>query len=124
MVDRMQLLVVLSTFPDAAAARAAAEALVSESLAACVNLVPGVESLYRWEGKLENSQEALAVIKTTAERYPALEARLRELHPYEVPEIVALRAASVADSYLKWICQSTQPQTRDAGNPANVPNSG
>jgi len=103
----MQLLVVLSTFPDAASARASAEALVSANLAACVNLVPGIESIYRWEDKLENSQEVLAVIKTTAERYPALEARLRELHPYDVPEIVALPAAAVAESYLQWVCGNT-----------------
>ena len=104
----MQLLVVLSTFPDAAVARASAEALVSESLAACVNLLPGIESIYRWEGKLEKSQEVLAIIKTTAERYPALEARLHELHPYDVPEIVALPAAAVAESYLDWVCRSTR----------------
>jgi periplasmic divalent cation tolerance protein len=103
----MKLLVVLSTFPDAAVARAAAEALVNESLAACVNLLPGIESVYRWEGKLENSEEVLSVIKTTAERYPALEARLRELHPYDVPEIVALPAAAVAESYLEWVCRRT-----------------
>ncbi len=84
------LLVVLSTFPDVAAARAAAEVLVSERLAACVNLLPGVESIYRWESKVEHSAEVLAVIKTTAARYADMEQRLRALHPYEVPEIIAL----------------------------------
>jgi periplasmic divalent cation tolerance protein len=99
----MQLLVVLSTFPDLAAARTAAAALIGESLAACVNVVPGVESIYRWEGKMESSQEVLAVIKTTAERHPALEKRLQELHPYDVPEIVALPASAVSESYLSWV---------------------
>jgi periplasmic divalent cation tolerance protein len=102
----MQLLVVLSTFPDAAAARAAAEMLVYERLAACVNILPGVESVYRWRGKVESGPEVLSIIKTTAERYPALESRLRELHPYEVPEIVALPAAAVAENYLRWAVES------------------
>ena len=104
----MNLLVVLSTFPDAAVARTAAATLVGETLAACVNIVPGVESIYRWQGKMETSQEVLAVIKTTAARYPALEKRLKELHPYEVPEIVALPASAVAESYLAWVTANTQ----------------
>ena len=104
----MQMLVVLSTFPDPVSAHAAAEKLVSERLAACVNVLPGVESIYRWQGNVETSQEVLAVIKTTADRYPELEKRLRELHPYEVPEIVALPAAAVAESYLAWVTANTQ----------------
>ena len=106
----MPLLVVLSTFPDTASAHAAAEILVSDRLAACVNLVPGVESVYRWKEKVETSQEVLAVIKTTAGRYPELEQRLKEIHPYEVPEIVALPAAAVADTYLAWVTENSQPE--------------
>jgi periplasmic divalent cation tolerance protein len=102
------LLVVLSTFPDAASAGAAAETLVNERLAACVNLLPGVESVYHWQGKVESSQEVLAIIKTTAERYPELEKRLQELHPYDVPEIIALPAAAVAESYLAWVTANTR----------------
>jgi periplasmic divalent cation tolerance protein len=105
----MNLLVVLSTFPDVAAARTAAEALIGESLAACVNLLPGVESIYRWQGKVETGQEVLAVIKTTAERYPQMEKRLAELHPYDVPEIVAIPASDAAESYLNWVIANTQP---------------
>ena len=104
----MPLLVVLSAFPDAASARAAAEAVVQEHLAACVNVLPRVESIYRWEGNMEFSREVLAVIKTTAERYPKLEKRLRELHPYTVPEIVALPAAAVAESYLARVTANTR----------------
>jgi periplasmic divalent cation tolerance protein len=104
----MQLLVVLSTFPDGAAARAAAETLVGEQLAACVNILPGVESVYRWQGKVETGAEVLAVIKTTAERYPQMEKRLQELHPYDVPEILALPAAAVAESYLAWVTENTR----------------
>jgi periplasmic divalent cation tolerance protein len=103
----MPLYVVLSTFPDADSARTAAEALVSESLAACVNLVPGIISIYRWQGRVEMNGEVLALIKTTDERYASLEARLRQLHPYDVPEVVALPAAAVAESYLDWVCRST-----------------
>jgi periplasmic divalent cation tolerance protein len=105
----MNLLVVLSTFPDVAAARTAAGALVGESLAACVNILPGVESIYRWQGKMETGQEVLAVIKTTAERYPQLEKRLTELHPYDVPEIVAIPASDATESYLSWVIANTQP---------------
>lgn len=105
----MPLLVVLSTFPDAGTARAAAEALVEEHLAACVNILPGVESIYRWQGKLATGAEVLAVIKTTTDRYAKLEARLRELHPYEVPEIVALPASAVAESYLRWVSEVCAP---------------
>jgi periplasmic divalent cation tolerance protein len=104
----MQLLVVLSTFPDGAAARAAAAALINEQLAACVNILPGIESVYRWQGKVETGGEALAVIKTTSECYPQMAKRLQELHPYDVPEIVALPAASVADSYLAWVTENTR----------------
>lgn len=117
----MSLLVVLSTFPDADSARSVARTAVSESLAACVNLLPGVESIYRWQGNIETGQEILALFKTTTERYPALEARLRDLHPYKVPEIVALPAAAVAGSYLEWVCQSTAAGHPDAEgtDPAN-----
>lgn len=104
----MQLLVVLSTFPDGAAAQAAALALVDEQLAACVNILPGIESVYRWQGKVETGGEVLALIKTTSERYPQMAKRLQELHPYDVPEIVALPAASVADSYLAWVTENTR----------------
>jgi periplasmic divalent cation tolerance protein len=104
----MPLLLVLSTFPSADSARAAAAALVGESLAACVNLLPGVESIYRWEGKIEQSAEVLAFIKITAAAWPDLQRRLRELHPYDVPEIVALNPAQVSPDYLRWVCASVE----------------
>ena len=83
-------LVVFSTFPDADTAARVARALVDEQLAACVNVVPTIRSIYRWEGEVCDEAEALAVVKTTAERYAALAARLAELHPYQVPEVIAL----------------------------------
>jgi periplasmic divalent cation tolerance protein len=105
----MTLLVVLSTFPDLGAARAAAEVLVNERLAACVNILPGVESVYRWHGEVQSGTEVLAIIKTTNALWQSLEQRLRKIHPYEVPEIVALNAAAVADSYLRWVSESVVP---------------
>jgi periplasmic divalent cation tolerance protein len=96
--------VVLCTFPDVEKARAIAAELVERRLAACVNLLPGVESIYRWEGKVERADEVLAVIKTT--RYPELAAALKELHPYEVPEILALPVAAGLAGYLKWLGES------------------
>jgi periplasmic divalent cation tolerance protein len=77
----MTLLVVLSTFPDLAAARAAAEVLVNERLAACVNILPGVESVYRWQGEVQSGSEVLAIIKTTNALWESLEQRLRAIHP-------------------------------------------
>lgn len=99
--------VVLCTFPDVEKARAIAAELVERRLAACVNLLPGVESIYRWEGKVERAGEVLAVIKTT--RYPELETALKELHPYEVPEILALPVAAGLAGYLKWLGESCLP---------------
>jgi periplasmic divalent cation tolerance protein len=95
--------VVLTTFPDAATAERVARALVGERLAACVNLVPGVRSIYQWQGAVEESAELLAVIKTTAEAVAPLIARLVELHPYDVPEAIAIEIASGHAPYLAWL---------------------
>lgn len=102
-----ELLIILCTFPDVEKARQIGTALVERQLAACVNVLPGIESIYRWQGKLESGQEVLAIFKTTSERWPALEAALRELHPYDVPEIVALPAAKVSAAYWQWVAAET-----------------
>ena len=99
----MQLLVVLSTFPDQDTARHIASELVEAGLAAFVNLLPGAQSIYRWQGKVESAQEVLAIMKTTATAYPRLEAKLRELHPYEVPEILAVPVERAQEAYAKWV---------------------
>jgi len=91
------------TCPDAASAQALARALVDERLAACVNRVPGVRSTYRWQGEVIDDGEELLLIKTTAARLPALKARLPQLHPYEVPELVAVPVADGHDAYLDWV---------------------
>lgn len=100
------ILVVLCTFPDIVKARETGTALVESQLAACVNLLPAIESIYRWEGQVETSAEVLALFKTTPQAWPRFEARLRELHPYDVPEIVALRPEQVAASYARWVEES------------------
>jgi len=100
----MEPVVVLCTFPDLDQARQIGAALVERQVAACVNLLPGVESIYRWEGKIERASEVLGVIKTT--RYADLEAAIRELHPYEVPEIIALPVVAGLPAYLKWLSET------------------
>jgi periplasmic divalent cation tolerance protein len=96
-------LVVLSTFPDADTAARVARTLVEDQLVACVNLLPSVRSIYRWNGTICDENETLAVIKTSAARYAALAARLAELHPYQVPEILALPIADGHPPYLAWL---------------------
>jgi periplasmic divalent cation tolerance protein len=101
--------VVLVTAPDQAVGLALARALVERRLAACANLVPGVRSIYRWEGTVQDDAEVLLVIKTTADRLAELEKALAELHPYDVPECVALEPASVEARYLSWLVAETRP---------------
>jgi periplasmic divalent cation tolerance protein len=84
-------------------ARQIGTALVKRQLAACVNLLPGVESIYRWQGQVERAAEVMAVFKTTRAAYPALAEALAALHPYKVPEIVACRPEAVAESYAVWV---------------------
>ena len=100
------LIIVFCTFPNLGKARETGTALAESQLAACVNLVPGVESIYRWEGKVETATEVLAVFKTTSGAWPRFESRLKELHPYEVPEIVAVKPEQVSEGYARWVTQS------------------
>ena len=102
----MEIIVVLCTFPSLELARQIGTALVEAQLAACVNLCPSGESIYRWEGKIESAQEVLAIFKTTAAIYPQLEDRLKKLHPYDVPEIIALTADQALPAYAKWVQES------------------
>ena len=97
------MLVVFSTFPDEATARTICASLVEEGLVACVNLLPQVTSIYRWQGELKEEGETLAILKLPAGGFPALEQKLAALHPYEVPEIVALPVAAVHAKYLAWV---------------------
>lgn len=95
--------VALSTVGSAEEADRLARALVERRLAACVNVVPGVVSHYRWQGELQRDEERLLVIKTRAERIEALHDALRELHPYELPELVAFEITAGSEAYLRWL---------------------
>ena len=101
--DGSAVRVVLLTAPDAGCAERLARALVDERLAACVNIVPGVRSFYRWEGAVQDDAELLLVAKTQASRGAALAARVKELHPYDLPEVLELPAVGGSDAYLDWI---------------------
>ena len=101
--------VVLMTAPDRLTAEALAERLLAERLAACVSLVPGIVSLFWWEGKQERAQEVLLLVKTWADRIPALTARAVELHPYDVPELLALPVAEGHAPYLEWMRRESRP---------------
>ncbi|MDE2089843.1 MAG: divalent-cation tolerance protein CutA [Gammaproteobacteria bacterium] len=99
-------LLVLCTCPRDAAA-ALAEALVDRRLAACVNIVPDITSVYRWQGRRETAPESLLLIKTQKRVYPQLEQMLREIHPYELPEIIAVSLTQGLTAYLDWINGNT-----------------
>jgi len=103
------VLVVLVTTSDADEARRLASALVEESLAACGNVVPGLTSIFRWEGAVQNEDEALLFLKTTAACFPELEERIGELHSYDVPEILALPVAGGGAAYLEWVAEAVEP---------------
>ena len=105
-VSEASIRVVLSTFPSADKAAEVARILVEGRLCACVNIVPAVRSIYRWQGEVSDDSEVLALIKTTSERFPPLADRLRSLHPYEVPEIIALDVADGHAPYLAWVASS------------------
>ena len=108
-MDPSQFVIVLTTFPVDEDANTLARTLVSERLAACVNVLPAMTSVYRWKGSVEEDREHQLVMKTTRDRVPALEARLRALHPYEVPEFLVLDVASGSEAYLSWLWESVRP---------------
>ena len=104
----MSTLLVLTNLPDRAAAERIADLLVEQRLAACVNVLAPCRSVYRWKGALQRDEEHPMLIKTTLERYPALEQALRAAHPYELPEIVALPIERGLPAYLDWVAAETR----------------
>jgi periplasmic divalent cation tolerance protein len=102
-----EFVLVLTTLPADADARAFARALVDGRLAACVNLLPPMDSIYRWQGSVEHETERQVVIKTTLPQVDALWQRVRDLHPYEIPEFIVLPIVDGNQSYLQWIADST-----------------
>ncbi len=95
--------IILSTFPNRDTAESIARVLVEHGLAACVNIIGGVHSVYRWEGKVETSDEVLLIIKTRQEAYGRLEQELRDRHPYELPEVLCVAIDNGLPAYLSWI---------------------
>ncbi len=104
------ILIAFTTCPTAESAETLATALVSEGLAACVNQLAGVKSTYIWQGQLHRDNEILMLIKTTSDRLPALEARLKALHPYELPELIAVPVCAGSAPYLDWIRHNVASQ--------------
>jgi len=102
-----EIVIVLTNLPDRAAAVKLAQELVARRLAACVNVLAECTSVYRWKGAIENAAEVPVLIKTRAERYAEVEATIRSLHPYELPEIIAVPVRHGFDEYLQWVADET-----------------
>src|SRR5205823_3836370 len=105
-----EVVLILTTVPDDERAESLARTLVEERLAACVNLHGPMTSVYRWKGAVESDHERQMVIKTTRERVPAVEARLRELHSYELPEFLVLDVDGGGAAYFAWVQEETRPR--------------
>lgn len=108
-MNSSELRVVLITVPDEDSAGSIAGDLVEKRLAACVNIIPNLRSIYRWENKIEDSSELLLLAKTSAERYHLLESRVLEIHPYDTPEIISLDVKEGFDTYCAWVLGETSP---------------
>lgn len=111
---------VISTLPDEVTAQAVARELIERRVAACVNVMAPCRSVYRWQGAVDAATEVPLVAKVTAAGYPALEAALRALHPYELPEIVAIPVAAGFPGYLAWVAAETIPDSNGRENDANI----
>ena len=107
MPETSQHIIVLCTCPDEQASSVIADKLVGEGLAACVNILPGIMSVFQWQGKIEHENEYLLLIKTHQDCYQDLEIMIQQLHPYELPEIIAVSIERGLTGYLDWIDQST-----------------
>ena len=103
----MSTLLVITNLPDRGAAERLAEALVAKRLAACVNILAPCRSVYRWQGEVQHDEEHPVLIKTTPERYAQLEVEIRSLHPYELPEIIAVPIERGLPAYLDWLAAET-----------------
>lgn len=110
---RSQILLILTNLPNEAAARALATSLVSDRLAACVNILAPCRSVYRWQGEIENAEEVPLLIKSSEATYPALETAIRARHPYELPEIIAVPIAHGLPEYLAWVNAETLAETEN-----------
>ena len=107
-MNQKEVKMVICTFPNMEKARQIGTSLVKMQLVACVNLIPGIQSVYSWEGKVEAQEEVMAFFKTSAARYDELEQKVMEMHPYELPELVVVDLADGLPAYLQWVLSSTQ----------------
>src|SRR5215472_15612306 len=101
-----KILLALSTFPDAEIAQRISNQLVTERFAACANILPSVESIYRWKERIESGNETLVFFKVSEDRQSAFQEKLRSLHPYDVPEIIFVPVASGLPEYLRWVAEN------------------
>jgi periplasmic divalent cation tolerance protein len=108
----LETMVVLCSCGDSEAARRIANALVDQRLAACVSILPAIESVYRWREKIESANEALLLIKTASHRFPALQEKILELHGYDTPEIIALPVVAGLEKYLGWLGEQVSSPDR------------
>ena len=106
-----KVLLAFSTFPDLEAARRIVRVLVEEKLVACANIIPQIESIYHWQGKIESSNEVLVYFKLPATGYATFERKLKELHPYDVPEIIAVEIRQGLPEYLNWAAQLAENES-------------
>ena len=113
MTQPHDVMLVLTNLPDREAAMKLANALIKEKAAACVNVLGACTSVYRWQGKVENAEEIPLLIKSTAARYAALETLIHRLHPYELPEIIAIPVAHGLPGYLQWVVSETSNQVSE-----------
>ena len=104
-MNKPQTCAIITTCPDQSSARTIADALIQENLAACVNIISGVTSVYHWQGKIEQSQEQLLFIKTLQQHYALVEQCILKLHPYELPEVIAVPINDGSAAYLSWISE-------------------
>ncbi len=110
-MNETEVLLVMTNLPDRASAEKLANALVNNHAAACVNILAECHSVYRWQGKLESAAETPVLVKTTRAAYPRLEETVREHHPYELPEIIAIPVSAGLPGYLQWVAEETQRVT-------------
>ncbi len=108
----------LATAAGEEQAVAIARSLVEERLAACVNMIPNIRSIYRWRGAVEDDREWLLLIKTTVAQYKKMERRILAMHSYETPEVIALSIAGGSAAYLRWLCETAAPIKRTRRSPA------
>jgi periplasmic divalent cation tolerance protein len=106
-----EVLLAISTFPDAETANRAAHTLISEKFAACANIIPAIHSIYRWKDKIETGDEVMVFFKTTPDRQAAFQEKLRSLHPHEVPEIILLSVVAGFPDYLRWVRENCWQET-------------